>query len=406
LNTNGGFMTLAHRSCFPKGVLANWYHFSIAVIFMFTLITGVTHAQTFTVLYSFTGGADGASPQAGLIRDFRGNLYGTTSSGGNHGCAGGPDCGVVFKLSPTGEETVIYAFTGGADGGIPLAGLIRDANGNLYGTTSAGGACCGTVFVIDTAGKERVLHSFTGGNDGSTPFAGLVRDAEGNFYGTTFYGGPSNLGTVFKVDSGGNETVLYSFTGIPDGASPRAGVIAQSTQGGNVKLYGTTSQGGTENVGTVFELDNGHETILHNFNALNGDGIGPVGLLEAGGFYGTTVAGGALNCDCGTVFRVTSAKRETILHAFTGLDGVNPVAGLVRDKAGNLYGTTLNGGNDYGTIFKLDTLGNLTVLYRFMGGVDGAFPRAGLRLDKAGNLYGTTTEYGSHGWGTVFKLAP
>ena len=250
------------------------------------------------MLYSFTGGADGANPQAGLIRDFRGNLYGTTISGGNRVCGAAPDCGVVFKLSPTGEETVIYAFTGGADGGIPLAGLIKDAKGNLYGTTSVGGdlkCSCGTVFVIDTAGKERVLHSFTGGNDGSMPFAGLARDVEGNFYGTTFYGGPSNLGTVFKVDSGGNETVLYSFTGIPDGASPRAGVIAQSTEGGNVKLYGTTSQGGTEGVGTVFELDNGRETILHSFNALNGDGIGPIGLLEAGGFYGTTVAGGALN---------------------------------------------------------------------------------------------------------------
>ena len=116
------------------------------------------------------------------------------------------------------------------------------------------------------------------------------------------------------------------------------------------------------------------------------------------------MAGG--DCDCGTVFRVTSAKRETILHAFTGPDGINPEAGVVRDKAGNLYGTTLNGGNGFGTIFKLDTRGHLTVLYRFMGGVDGAFPRAGLRLDKAGNLYGTTTEYGSHSWGTVFKLAP
>jgi uncharacterized repeat protein (TIGR03803 family) len=154
-----------------------------------------------TVLHSFTGGADGGHPDAGLVGDGAGNFYGTTPYGGDlSGCRNGSGCGVVFELDPTGTETVFYGFTGGANGAIPAAGLVWDAAGNLYGTTSRGGAAgSGVVFKLDPTGKETVLYRFTVGADGAIPTAGLVRDAAGNLYGTTGGGGASNNGVVYKV---------------------------------------------------------------------------------------------------------------------------------------------------------------------------------------------------------------
>jgi uncharacterized repeat protein (TIGR03803 family) len=209
-------------------------------------------AQTYSVLYSFKGGTDGANPFGGLLRDSGGNLYGTTIYGGTGGCNDGfgdLGCGTVFKLDTSGNETVLHSFTGTPDGEYPYAGLVRDSSGNLYGTTESGGvgsctgfgAGCGTAFKLDTSGNETVLHSFTGTPDGEYPAAGLVRDSSGNLYGTTIQGGsnpgPYTSGTVFKIDAGGNETVLHSFTGHPsDGASPFAELMLDSV--GN--LYGTT----------------------------------------------------------------------------------------------------------------------------------------------------------------------
>src|SRR5271157_4610665 len=287
------------------------------------LATGSAQAQTYTygVLYTFTGSPDGAVSDGGLVRDAQGNLYGTTSQGGDPACTNG--CGTVFKVNTTGNETVLYSFTGGADGAYPGAGLLRDAQGNLYGTTGQGGALacnapngCGTVFKVDTTGKETVLYSFTGGADGSTPEAGLLPDAQGNLYGTTSQGGDpactNGCGTVFKVDTTGKETVLYSFTGLPDGASPTAGLV-QDAQG---NLYGTTSQGGDP----------------------------------------------ACTNGCGTVFKVDTKGKKTVLYSFTGgADGAIPYAGLARDAPGNLYGTAQRGGNlactgptnGCGTVFKL-----------------------------------------------------
>ena len=157
-----------------------------------------------------------AIPYGGLIRDSKGNLYGTTNGGGASGA------GVVFKVDTSGNETVLYSFTGGADGGYPLAGVIRDSAGNLYGTTNGGGASgAGVVFKVDTSGNETVLYSFTGGADGGFPlWVVLARDSAGNLYGTTAGGGASGAGVVFKVDTSGNETVLYSFTGGADGGNP------------------------------------------------------------------------------------------------------------------------------------------------------------------------------------------
>jgi len=186
--------------------------------------TQSAQAQTYTVLYEL-GGKHGIFPAAGLIEDEKGNFYSTTENGGtSNGCVDG--CGTVFKLDKTGKETVLYSFTGGADGAIPIAGLIRDEAGNLYGTTDGGGASGnGTVFKLDANGKETVLHSFAGGADGADPHAGLIRDAAGNLYSVTVGGGTSNRGTVFKLDTNGQETVLYTFTGGADGGFPEDRLI-------------------------------------------------------------------------------------------------------------------------------------------------------------------------------------
>src|SRR5580704_3816247 len=259
-----------------------------------------------TVLCSFTGGAGGEYPYAGLIFDAQGNLYSTAAAGGASGT------GVVFKLGKYGKETVLYSFTGGADGANPYAGLIFDAQGNLYGTTVYGGdlTCplfqsgCGTVFKLGKHGKETVLHSFTGGADGASPYAGLIFDAQGNLYGTTNKGGASGAGVVFKLGKYGKETVLYSFTGGADGANPYAGLIFDAQ--GN--LYGTTNKGGASGAGVVFKLGlgkNGKETVLYSFTG-GADGANPyAGLIfdAQGNLYGTTRKGGA--SDAGTVFKLT-----------------------------------------------------------------------------------------------------
>jgi uncharacterized repeat protein (TIGR03803 family) len=371
------------------------------------VVTQSVQAQSFSVLYSFNA-ADGVDTKPGLVLDKEGNLYGTTPIGG----IGGD--GEVFKLDTAGTETVLHSFTG-PDGIEPSAGLIRDEEGNLYGTTLTGNApSLGTVFKLDTTNTETVLHGFTG-PDGANPEAGLVRDKEGNLYGTTFGGGTSGEGTVFKLDTTGMETVLYSFTGGADGANPHGSLILDKA--GN--LYGTTYLGGLLNCfgagcGVVFKLDTtGTETVLHSFTGP--DGANPdAGLVrdKEGNLYGTTSGGGPSKE--GTVFKLDTTPTETVLYSFTGLaDGAGPLAGLVRDKAGNLYGTTNQGGNlscqapsGCGVVFKVDPAGVETVLHSFTGGADGSVLYGDLVQDKAGNLYGTTSNGGASGVGTVFKLTP
>jgi uncharacterized repeat protein (TIGR03803 family) len=298
-----------------------------------------------------------------LLRDAAGNLYGTSSGGGPSGA------GVVFKVDPTGMETVLHRFrldTG--DGASPIAGLIEDGKGNLYGTTQIGGTftsgCqkrgCGTVFRLSASGKEQVLYSFSGGADGSTPGSGLARDKQGNLFGTTPAGGAFGFGAVFKLDPKGNETVLYSFTGGADGSNPAGGVILDSA--GN--LYGTTLLGGLSGWGALYQVDTtGKESALYNF-AGSPDGAEPYGALvldAQGNFYGTTSSGGA--SEWGTLFKIDASHNETILHSFTfATDGGEPYGTLTRDSKGNLYGTTAKGGPDFnrrcngsgcGTVFKL-----------------------------------------------------
>ena len=232
------------------------------------------HAQTYSVLYAFKGTHDGASPNAGLIRDKNGNLYGMTAQGGR--CR---FCGVVFELNAQGRKKVLYKFTGGVDGGLPLAGLVRDSDANLYGTTERDGDdTAGVVFKLDKTGTETVLYSFTGGVDGGFPQASLVRDHASNLYGTTTGGGAYDDGVVFKVDTTGAETVLYTFTGGADGSDPFAGLVRDSA--GN--LYGTAAFGGAHDAGVVFELkSNGNYKPLHSFTG-GADGAAPVAGLVRG----------------------------------------------------------------------------------------------------------------------------
>jgi uncharacterized repeat protein (TIGR03803 family) len=354
-----------------------------------------------TVLYSFTGGADGSSPN-GLIRDWAGNLYGTTSSGGASGA------GVVFKLDPSGNETVLYSFTGGNDGGNPN-NVVRDSQGNLYGTTSSGGASgYGVVFKVDTSGQETVLYTFTGGTDGAYPNLPATLDSVGNFYGTTNNGGnqagSAGAGVVFKVDPSGHETVLYTFTGGNDGAQPN-GVIRDSRG----DLYGTASDGGAYGAGVVFKVDpSGHETVLYTFTGGNDGGGSDAGLARdrAGNLFGTTNGGGT--AQTGVVFKVDTSGHETVLHNFTrGPYGNQPyLAGVILDPDGNLYGTTsFNGAGGNGTVYKVDRIGNATVVYAFPAPRDGEYTyNAGVTLGSDGQLYGTTDYGGRHGAGIVYQL--
>ncbi len=308
------------------------------------------------VLFAFNS-ASGCSPYAGLVRDAKGTLYGTTGACGAYGY------GTVFEVTKPGTGTALYSFTGGADGGQPIAGLIRDPEGNLYGTTNEGGAVgcfglgCGTVFEVTPAGSETVLHAFAGGSDGENPVAGLVRDAKGNFYGTTGQAGAQCCGTVFQVTPSDTETVLFSFN-YTDGSGPGPNRLVTDAEG---NFYGATSSGGASGDGTVFELTKeGTQTLLYNFTGA-ADGLAPYGGVirdASGNLYGTAFQGAGTGCNeagCGTVYELTPAGKFTVLHTFSGgADGGNPAAGLVMDKEGNLYGTTSTGGaHGHGTVFKL-----------------------------------------------------
>jgi uncharacterized repeat protein (TIGR03803 family) len=367
------------------------------------------------VVYSFRGRsgrvADGVSPEAGLV-NVNGTLYGTTVLGGAYGPrhkSGG--FGTVFSITPSGAETVLHRFTGAQDGKRPGAGLI-EVNGRLYGTTAYGGRghCtnyyhrgCGTVYSISTTGEEKVLHSFTGGSDGSYPRAALT-NVNGTLYGTTTEGGAlgSGYGTVFTITPSGKETVLHSFGASKDGAFPEAGLIDV-----NGTLYGTTTFGGRRRAGTVFRITtSGKETVLHSFGVLTLDGTDPeAGLVDVNGtLYGTTFEGGAYRY--GTIFAVTLAGTEKVLHSFGASDGALPDAGLISVN-GTLYGTTEGGGDGGGggTVFSITPDGTETVVYSFRGGTpDGAEPEAEL-IDVSGTLYSTTSGGGAYGKGTVYSLS-
>ncbi len=376
----------------------------VVVLGLGIVTTPLAQAQTFTVLYNFTGGTDGGTPYAGLLGDDRkGNLLGTTYQGGAYGY------GVVFKLDKSGKLTVLHSFTGGADGGYPYAGLIRSGNGNLYGTTYQGGSSnAGTVFKVSKQGTETVLHNFAGGaKDGCNPAGALLEEGlygnKGTLYGTTYGCGAYGYGVVFKLTPWGKLTVLHSFAGATtDGAYPMfTGLFRDHHVKAN--FYGVTEEGGASGYGVLYKLsERGKWTVLHSFAGGTTDGCYPVGtpaVNEAGFLFGTTEGCGASGY--GIVWTVGS-----VLYNFTGgpTDGAYPQTGVILSRSLPLYGDTEEGGAfGLGTLYRLNKKGVLTVLHSFAGS-DGEYPLGVLLRDRTGNLYGTTSAGGTYGYGTVWKL--
>jgi uncharacterized repeat protein (TIGR03803 family) len=377
--------------------------FILAVGFGFgAATTQSVEAQTLHVLYNFAGSSDGGDPYASLIRDAAGNLYSTFGYGGGTSFSGG-----VFKVAPDGTETVLYSFTGGADGAFPISALVRDSAGNLYGTTTQGGSVgAGVVFKVDPSGTETVLHSFTGGTDGVDPVGGLLRDKAGNLYGTTSQGGTSNFGVLFKISPRGKETILHTFAGgIKDGKYPTYTSLLTDSPG---NLYGVTEEGGTANGGILFKLSKtGKLTILHSFTGGTTDGCNVLGapfMDAAGNFYGTTSSCGTSSL--GTVWKVASNGKEKLLHSFAGgtSDGEYPLAGVIVDAQGNVYGTTETGGaSNVGTVYRVSKSGKFTLLHSF-NGTDGKYSYCGLVQNAKGALFGTAQNGGTIGYGTVWKI--
>ncbi len=457
------------------------------------------HAQTETVLHNFTIFPDGATPFGTLAIDSSGNLFGTTFQGGTN------NIGTVFEYSASGAYTVLHSFTAdGADGSGPYSGVTIDAAGNLYGTTSTGGTFgLGTIYKLTPSGQETVLHSFAGASDGSAPYSGVTLDAAGNLYGTTYKGGTANVGVVYRIASSGIETILHSFTGGADGANPYAGLAIDPA--GN--LYGTTFAGGQNNEGLIFKMSpTGLETVLYNggapktgvtldaegnlYGALGydvykltasgqytviaqvniktyGDYVSPITLARdtAGNLYGTTNAAhqqdityaphgaafkvspaGEVTLLClfpgesaedapesgtfsnlgvvldgegnvygatsnagvaGAIYKVDPALTTIQLHNFTGAPGGNSPRGLIAFSNGELYGANdLGGVWNEGVIYRMNSSGKETVLYSFTGGDDGATPEGAPVMDAQGNLYGSTFSGGTWNEGVIFKLSP
>ncbi len=369
----------------------------------------VAAARAPDVVYNFTGGSEGSHPVGGLIMDKAGNFYGTTSDGGVNGGTCVQGCGAVFKLSPLGVATALHTFTGGSDGARPQDTLFADAAGNLYGTANIGGAHnLGVVFKLTPGGVETVLYSFAGGSDGSNPYAGLIADAAGNFYGTTLHGGPSDLGTVFRLAPDGTETVLHAFTGGRDGSGPYGGVIMDKH--GN--LYGDTLLGGPRNAGVIFKIaPNGKFSLLYTFTR-HADGGAPHGGLirdKQGNLYGVTTEGGRT---WGVVFKLAPDGTQTVLHTFAESDA-NSEGSLIMDQQGDLFGTTEGGGADgLGSVIQISPDGKETVLHSFTGMVsrpfDGLQPFSSL-TKHMNKLYGVTTQGGNgnacaSGCGVVFEV--
>jgi uncharacterized repeat protein (TIGR03803 family) len=418
-----------------------WFCGSLILSCCAAMAPSASAATREVVLYNFCSDGfpclNGASPVASLVLDAAGNLYGTSPGGGAYGQ------GTAFRLSPdangTWTETILYSFCSApscADGYYPQSSLVFDSAGDLYGTTQYGGSgCqpgegCGTVFELtpnpNGIWTETVLWSFMGGADGVFPEAALILDSAGNLYGTTAASDSYNLGTVFELVHGANGTwtkkIIHSFDTSGNGGGGPFGLVFDSV--GN--LYGVTGRGGGSGCGgsgcgTAFELEqnNGRwiERVLHRFNS--GDGAYPDTVLifdAAGNLYGTTSLGGADNY--GLVFQLSQLATgqwvERVIHTFqnNGVDGYQANGGLTLDAAGHLYGTTgLGGAYDYGTVFgmKMGANGEWTekVLHSFdLNGSDGAYPSAGLTFDAAGRLYGATNNGGLYFGGTMFEIAP
>lgn len=396
---------------------------------------GSARAGSFSVLYTFLGGSDGAAPDGDLVQDSTGNFYGTTVYGGGgngSGCIildGG--CGTIFELTSSGSESVLYAFAGQSDGANPFGGVVLAAGNYLVGTALKGGADgFGTFYQLAPDGTFNVLHAFAGApDDGAGPASAPLEAPDSIYYGTTEIGGggpcrtyPPGCGTVYEIDENGAEQVLHGFGAGNDGAFPFGTPVADAS--GN--LYGTTEEGGAAGCrqhgaggcGTIYRLDSKRkEKVLYAFKGGKDGAYPQAGVVEdsAGNLYGTATTGGKHGF--GTVFKLPSHGKLTVLHAFRGKgDGGDP-GGLIADTQGNLYGTTFVGGNlkdcggaGCGVVFKVASDGSETVLYAFTGGSDGANPEGNLLLGADGNLYGMTSAGGNlndcsgAGCGVIFEV--
>ena len=409
------------------------YGFPRSLFRLFTaicLLAGVAWAVSSTqIIYSFAGDEDGEYTDSDLVLDNAGNIYGTTVLGGDFGT------GSVFEVSPSGNtwtHTVLYSFTGQADGGQPYKGVTLDAQGNLYGTAVVGGhfgACpedgCGVVYKLANSGgvwTQTVIHYFNG-NDGYGPGSGLTFDAAGNLYGMTPTGGPNAAGVIYQLtpqpDGSWKLHVIHAFTGGNDGASASAGRLLIDASG---NIFGVATAGGANGAGTAFRLTHAQNgrwnfTVLYAFKGQPDAGF-PYGALSAdaaGNLYGTTYYDGAN--DLGSVYQLSPGPggkwRERVLYSFKGgTDGSSSISNLVIDNKGALYGTTSEGGAgcSCGTIFRVakDVNGNWkeSIAYRFQGAPDAGFAYNGMIGDGAGNYYGATVHGGVSNEGAIYKFIP
>ncbi len=418
------------------------------------VFTALTQAQTQAaqganhkekVLHAFNGTTDGWVTTS-VIRDAKGNLYGANAWGGYMGSGCNfffPGCGTIFELTTAGKFKILHTFEYG-DGAVPLSNLMLDASGNLYGTTTDGGTAgdcdsgCGVVFKLATKGDFTRLYSFTNGPDGAYPLAGVAMDAAGNLYGAS-QNGVYGAGVVFELTRSGDLRVLHSFDKM-DGFAPNGLIL-----GADGNLYGTTNSGGDlscnagggNGCGVVYKLDKaGTETVLYRFKG-ESDGASPESPLlmdKAGNLFGTAQAGGDKkgHCNysdappgCGTVFKIDSAGKFSVLFTFDSADGAQPYDGqLIQNSQGDLFGTTTAGGDGRctytdgavgcGVVFKLTGAGKESVLYNFKRQSDGGVPYTGVVEDSKGNLYGTTVYGGDlsctpgngEGCGVIFELTP
>lgn len=402
-----------------------------ALVLALTLVPTAMFAQyTESLLATFGADfSDGALPTGALAVDASGNFYGTLNSGGNDGS------GTVYEASPTSSGynvTILHTFSL-TDGAQPAGGLIIDAAGNLYGTTTSGGDNYqGTVFELSPSSSGwtfQTLYFFTGTTDGAGPAGALVFDASGNLYGTTVGGGAFGDGTVFKLSpssSGWTEQPLYSFTGGADGKYPYSTLVFDAA--GN--LYGTAEYGGSQSgslctfeggCGTVFRLSPGttwtFATLLTFVGNRGANPYSGVILDSAGNLYGTTFNGGSCTASthgCGTVFKLTPTGRgpwkQTVLHIFKGFaDGGGPIAALTMDSAGNLFGSSeFRTALDVGSLWEMSPSGTtwiFTPLVKFNNS-NGAYPESPFYIDASGNLFTATQGGGPSQFGTLLELSP
>lgn len=359
----------------------------------------LAHGQTLQLLHSFEG-SDGAVPWAGLVQGSDGNFYGTTANGGTNQIG----FGTVFKVTATGELTTLVSLTE-TNGSGPYSGVVQGIDGNLYGTSPHGGENDnGTIFTVTTNGALTTLFKFNGSN-GAGPRAGLCEGSDGYFYGSTGQGGTYGAGLIFRITHDGNFAPLISFDG-----TNGSGSMTSLMQASNGNFYGTTQYGGTNRFGTVFSMTmSGMLTTLAEFNRTNGYTPWGGRLVEGsdGNLYGTTLFGG--EHDFGTVFKMTPTGQLTTLISFNGTNGGYPYAGLIQGSAGNFYGVTSQfrpGENIFpnrGTVFKITADGVFSTVATFNGN-NGAYPWAALVQGRDGNLYGTTRQGGTNNLGTVFRI--